>query len=87
MNITKRKLDPRAILGRRFVGEWNLLRSTTRYDIYTAEFVTGETVVIKALRDKIDGKDIRTQIPVCLTHHPLDYHSHSCVSVEVSAAG
>jgi hypothetical protein len=77
MNITKKRLDPKAILGRRFVGEWHLFRSTARYDLYTSKFVTNETVVIKALRDKIDGRDIKTQIPVSLQYQTPDRSRYS----------
>jgi hypothetical protein len=64
MNITKRRLKPETILGRRFVDGWELVRSTARHDIYTSRFVTGETVAIKVLRNKINGKDVSTYIPV-----------------------
>ncbi|KAG8711576.1 hypothetical protein FRC09_020525 [Ceratobasidium sp. 395] len=63
MNVTKKKPDPKILLGRGFVGKWKPLRSTFRYDLSTAEYVTGETVVIKALRDRINGKDRQSQLP------------------------
>ncbi|KAG9121050.1 hypothetical protein FRC07_003161 [Ceratobasidium sp. 392] len=63
MNATNKKPDPSIMLGRGFVGQWKLLRSTAHYDLFTSKYVTEETVVIKALRDKIDGRDRNSQLP------------------------
>ncbi|KAG8739269.1 hypothetical protein FRC10_005831 [Ceratobasidium sp. 414] len=62
MNLTGKRPGPSVLLGKRFVGPWEHFRSTTKYDLFRSKFVTGETVVIKALRDKVAGKDSPAQI-------------------------
>ncbi|KAG8680992.1 hypothetical protein FRC08_015920, partial [Ceratobasidium sp. 394] len=62
MNLTGKRPGPEVLLGKRFVGPWEHFRATTKYDLFRSKFVTGETVVIKALRDKLAGKDSPAQI-------------------------
>ncbi|QRV82282.1 Serine/threonine-protein kinase [Ceratobasidium sp. AG-Ba] len=58
MNITKKRPAPSILLGQRFIGAFKHYRSTAKYELYLSKFVTGETVVIKALRQNLPGKSI-----------------------------
>lgn len=57
LGVTKQHFQPGMIIGRRLVGEWKFITSTQRNDIYTTEFVSGETVALKVLQDQMQGKD------------------------------
>ncbi|KAF8596622.1 kinase-like protein [Ceratobasidium sp. AG-I] len=60
MGVTSQKLKPGLILGRRLVGEPKRIFITERNVIYTAEFVSGETVVLKMPNDQMQGQDSTT---------------------------
>ncbi|KAG8739267.1 hypothetical protein FRC10_005829 [Ceratobasidium sp. 414] len=62
MNVTRKKPDPKILLGRGFVGQWQPLQTTSRYDLFLASYVTEETVVVKVMRNKINGRDRNTQL-------------------------
>ncbi|KAG8718765.1 hypothetical protein FRC09_012140 [Ceratobasidium sp. 395] len=57
MNMTKKRPEPGLLLGQRFVGPLEKFNATAKYDLFKSKFVTGETVVVKVLRDSLFGKD------------------------------
>lgn len=69
LSVTKQSLPPGTILGRRLVGEWSHLTSTERNAIYTAAFVSGETVAIKMPRDRVQGGDPKAILAVSIVLH------------------
>ena len=75
MGVTNQKLKPGLILGRRLVGEPKCILTTERNAIYTANFVSGETVVLKMPQDQMQGRDptaiFTVSLPLC--------HNDSCI--------
>ncbi|KAF8596625.1 kinase-like protein [Ceratobasidium sp. AG-I] len=74
IGVTKQKFLPGTILATRLVGEWNHITSTQRNAIYTAEFVSGETVALKVARDRVQGVDPST-IMMRFQKHVHIWHS------------